>query len=253
MGVELSSLGINLNFAPVLDVDSNPQNPVIGARSFSQEPEAVAARACAFIEQMEAHGVRACGKHFPGHGDTRTDSHYELPVIEASAQVLRNRELKPFAAAIARGIGMIMTSHILFRELDNTFPATLSGRITRGLLREELGFQGVIVSDDVGMQAVSSLFEGRDAAERFLSAGNDMLMICAHWTDTERARVFARSILDAWRSGTLDRQSLERSHERIDIMLNQTAEHAVRELPNHTFRRNAGSGPLFSSETVEIM
>jgi beta-N-acetylhexosaminidase len=95
------------------------------------------------------------------------------------------------------------------------------------LLREELGFQGVILSDDIGMHAVSSLFEGRDAAERFLSAGNDMLMICAHWTDTERARALARSILDAWLSGTLDRQSLERSHERIDIMLNQTAQHAV--------------------------
>jgi beta-N-acetylhexosaminidase len=161
--------------------------------------------------------------------------------------------MKPFAAAIAGGIGMIMTSHILFRELDNTCPATLSPRIIKELLREELGFHGVIVSDDIGMRAVSSMFEDRDAAVRFLLAGNDMLMICAHWTDTERARVLARAILEARRSGELDCQTLERSHERIDTMLNHTAQHAVRKLPDDTFRRNAAAGPLFSSETVEVI
>ncbi len=253
MGLELSSLGINLNFAPVLDVDSNPQNPVIGARSFGQEPEIVAASACAFMKQMEANGVRACGKHFPGHGDTRTDSHHELPVIAASIQILRNRELKPFAAAIAGGIGMIMTSHILFKELDDKYPATLSRHIVHELLREELDFQGVIISDDIGMRAVSSLFEEADAAARFLSAGHDMLMICAHWTDTERARFLARGILEACRDGMLDSKILERAQDRIDEMLNRTAQHAVRELPFDVFRRHAEAGPLFSSETVEVI
>jgi beta-N-acetylhexosaminidase len=253
MGLELSSLGINLNFAPVLDIDSNPQNPVIGTRSFGREPATVAASACAFMEQMEAHGVRACGKHFPGHGDTRVDSHHELPVIEATSQVLRERELRPFAAAIAGGIGMIMTSHILFTELDDTCPATLSPRIIHGLLREDLGFQGVIVSDDIGMRAVSSMFEAGDAAVKFLKAGNDMLMICAHWTDTERARAFARAILDARRDGALDGHTLERSRERIEAMLDRTAQHTVRPLPDDAFSRHAGSGPLFSSATVEVI
>lgn len=252
MGIELSSLGINLNFAPVLDVDSNPHNPVIGARSFGSNPEIVATRACAFMEQMETHGVRACGKHFPGHGDTRTDSHRELPVIEASLGVLRERELKSFAAAIAGGIGMLMTSHILFRELDDTCPATLSRRVIHELLREELDFQGVVVSDDIGMRAASSLFEDGDAAARFLSAGNDMLTLCAHWTDTERARALAQAIIDARRNGMLDRRTLESAHERIDAMLSRTAQHSVRSLPDDVFRRHAKSGALFSSETVEV-
>ena len=253
MGLELSSLGINLNFAPVLDVDSNPQNPVIGAKSFGQEPEVVAASACAFVKQMEANGVRACGKHFPGHGDTRTDSHHELPIIDASIQTLRNRELKPFAAAIAGGIGMIMTSHILFKGLDDKWPATLSRHIIHELLREELGFQGVIVSDDIGMRAVSSMFEEADAGARFLSTGHDLLMICAHWTDTERARFLAHGILEACRDGTLAPEIQERAQERIDTMLNRTPQNAVRELPDDVFPRHAAAGPLFSSKTVEVI
>lgn len=253
MGLELSSLGINLNFAPVLDIDSNPQNPVIGMRSFGQQPEAVAASACAFMAEMEAHGVRACGKHFPGHGDTRADSHHELPIIEASLDILRQRELKPFAAAIEAGIGMIMTSHILFKELDDERPATLSRRIIQELLRDELGFQGVVVSDDIGMRAVSSMFEQGEAAVRFLSAGNDMLMICAHWTDTERARAFAQALIEARRDGRLDRQLLERAHQRIETMLDHTAQHVVSALPDEVFRLHAESGPGFSSPTVEVI
>ena len=253
MGLELGSLGINLNFAPVLDIDSNPQNPVIGMRSFGRVPEMVAARACDFMDRMEANGVRACGKHFPGHGDTRVDSHLDLPVIETASEALHEREMRPFAAAIERGLGMIMTAHIVFKALDDSRPATLSRRITQELLRTELGFRGVVVSDDIGMRAVSAMFENADAAAQFISAGNDMLMICAHWTDTERARLLARAIVEGRKNGSLDRRILDRAHERIDTMLGQTRQNSVRALPDEVFRSNAEIGPLFSSPTVEVI
>jgi beta-N-acetylhexosaminidase len=253
MGAELASLGFNLNFAPSLDIDSNPDNPVIGARSFARDAATVSTRGLTFLARMEANGVRGCVKHFPGHGDTRTDSHYDLPVIDAPPEVLRERELAPFRAAIASGIGMVMTSHILFRAFDASLPATLSERIVTGLLREELGFAGVVVSDDIGMNAISALFNDQEAAVRFLAAGNDMLTICSYWTDTERARGLARAIIDARRSGTLDRQALDASHARIEAMLAQTAQHGVRELAGSVFAEHAAAGPLFSSETAEIV
>jgi beta-N-acetylhexosaminidase len=253
MGVELASLGINLSFAPVLDIDSNPQNPVIGVRSFDQSPEGVIAKALAFSKEMEAHGVRACGKHFPGHGDTQVDSHYALPIITATIDELRSRELLPFAAAIAAGIGMIMTSHILFKAIDADFPATLSRRITHGMLRDELGFDGVIVSDDVSMRAVSGLFDNPDAACQFMAAGNDMMMICAHWADTERARPLAQRIVDARRTGELDARVLDRSCERISKMLAQTAQNDVRRLSSDDFDRHSRAGALFSEETAEVI
>jgi len=253
MGMELASLGINLNFAPSLDIDSKPDNPVIGARSFARDAATVAARGLAFLERMEKNGVRGCAKHFPGHGDTRTDSHYHLPVIDAPLKVLRARELAPFAAAIGAGIGMVMTSHILFKAFDASLPATLSERIVTGLLREEMGFGGVVVSDDIGMNAISALFNDREAAVRFLAAGNDMLTICSYWTDTERARGLARAIIDARRSGMLDPRALEVSHSRIDAMLGQTAQHGVRELAASVFAEDAAAGPQFQSETAEIV
>lgn len=253
MGIELASLGINLNFAPVLDIDSNPDNPVIGARSFGRTPEIVAARACEFMDRMQANGVRACGKHFPGHGDARVDSHRELPLIGAAAETLRAREIRPFAAAIAGGIGMIMTAHIVFEALDAEMPATFSRRITHDLLRAELGFGGVIISDDIGMHAVNNMFESADTAVRFMAAGNDMLMICAHWTDTERARLLARAMIDGRRNGTLDPRLLDRAHERIDSMLDKTKQNTVAELPDAAFRHNATVGPLFLEPTVEVV
>ena len=243
MGAELASLGINLNFAPSLDIDSNPDNPVIGARSFARDAETVSARGLAFLGRMEKSGVRGCVKHFPGHGDTRTDSHYDLPVIDAPPEVLRERELVPFKAAIMGGIGMVMTSHILFKTFDASLPATLSERIVTGLLREEIGFGGVVVSDDIGMNAISALFNDQEAAVRFLAAGNDMLTICSYWTDTERARGLARAIIDARRSGALDRRALDASHARIEAMLGQTAQHGVQELPEDVFRRSAAARP----------
>ncbi|AGK56704.1 glycoside hydrolase [Hyphomicrobium denitrificans 1NES1] len=253
MGAELASLGVNLSFAPVLDIDSNPKNPVIGARSFDTTVEGVVAKALAFARQMEAEGVRACGKHFPGHGDTQVDSHLELPVIDATLDALRRRELLPFAAAVDASFGMIMTSHILFKAIDPEWPATLSRKITHGLLREELGFEGVIVSDDVGMRAVSRLFDNPEMAVNFMAAGNDMLMICAHWADTERARLLAERLIEARRSGALASRDLDRSRARVAAMLRATPQNAVSPLSEDVFRRHAEVGALFSDETAEVI
>lgn len=253
MGVELASLGVNLSFAPVLDIDSNPENPVIGARSFDSTADGVIAKALDFFRALEANGVRACGKHFPGHGDTLVDSHLDLPVIGAKLDALRQRELLPFKAAVDAGFGMIMTAHILFTEIDPQWPATLSRRVTHGLLREELGFDGVIISDDVSMRAVSRLFDNPDMAVRFMTAGNDMLMICAHWADTERARPLARRLVEARRSGELDSRALDRSRDRVAAMLATTPQNGVAPLAEAVFRRHGQQGALFSDETAEVI
>ncbi|WP_245471982.1 glycoside hydrolase family 3 N-terminal domain-containing protein [Bradyrhizobium nanningense] len=215
MGSELASLGFNLNFAPVLDIHSNPANPVIGERAFGRTAEDVVKSMLPFTKAMERQGVRACGKHFPGHGDTQVDSHHEFPVVDLDLDQLKSRELLPFAAAIDGGIEMIMTSHILFRQLDSRNPVTLSRPITTGLLSEAMKFGGVIVSDDVGMRAMTGRLDTPDAGARFMAAGNDMLMICAHWTDTERARGLARSIVDGVDSGGLDAAVIAASGKRV--------------------------------------
>jgi beta-N-acetylhexosaminidase len=179
MGGELSSLGVNLTFAPVLDIDSNPANPVIGARSFGARSDQVVSASLAFMSAIENEGVLACGKHFPGHGDTDADSHYALPVLQQTMAALRKRELKPFIAAIHAGIPMIMTGHMFLPAIDHMEPVTLSPRFTRELLRDELGFAGVVTTDDIGMHAVSKIFEDPSAAVRAVSSGTDMLMVCS--------------------------------------------------------------------------
>ncbi len=253
MGRELASLGFNLNFAPVLDIHTNPSNPVIGARAFGSTPEAVIAAALPFMRAMQAEGVLACGKHFPGHGDTSVDSHLGLPTQGSDLDALRGRELAPFAAAVAAGIPMIMTSHILYPRIDAGAPVTLSRRFITSILREELGFAGVTVSDDIGMGAMKGFFETPDAATRFLAAGCDMLMVCAHFTEADRARGFARAILDAAADGRLDASLLARSRARIAGLLERAAPHPVRALADGVFEAHARAGALYRAQTVEVV
>jgi len=253
MGEELASLGVNLNFAPVLDINSNPQNPVIGARAFGATAEAVIGAALPFFKSMERHGVRGCGKHFPGHGDTKVDSHRALPVLDLDEAALEARELRPFRAAVASGIGMIMTSHILIPAIDPDHPVTLSPRLIAGLLRQKIGFGGVIVSDDVGMHAMDGRLDAADAGARFLAAGNDMLMICSHLTDTERARGFAGSMVQAIASGALDPSDIAASKKRIRTMLEATPQHTVRPLSDDVLASHRNAGTLFDADTVEVV
>ena len=177
VGEELAALGIGWNFAPVLDVHTNPQNPVIGNRAFGTTPAVVATHALAFWRGLRASGVLGCGKHFPGHGDTRTDSHLDLPVVNHPIERLRRIELAPFAAAARAGLDSIMTAHVLYPALDPDWPATLSRRILTDLLRGELGFTGVIVSDDLGMKAVADRHPIDELAVGAVAAGADVLLI----------------------------------------------------------------------------
>jgi beta-N-acetylhexosaminidase len=253
MGRELATLGVNLNFAPVLDIHTNPDNPVIGARAFGRTPEAVIAAALPFIEAMQAEKVLACGKHFPGHGDTSVDSHLGLPSQTLGLDALRARELKPFAAAIKAGLSMIMTSHILYPSIDPDTPVTLSRRFLTGILREELGFAGVAVSDDIGMGAMKGVFDQPESAVRLIESGCDMVMVCAHFTDSGRARGFAQAILAAINEGRLDPDILTRSRARVENLLANAATNEVQLLTESTFRDHAGAGALFEAATVEVI
>lgn len=239
MGTELASLGVNVSFAPVLDVDSNPKNPVIGRRAFGTTPPPVIESACRFVDGIERAGVLACGKHFPGHGDTETDSHFELPVLDADLATIRARELVPFEALVRHGIGMIMTAHILFPRIEPETPATMSRDLIEGVLRREMGFDGVVTSDDIGMHAVSRLFESPEATVRTINAGCDLIMVCSHRTDTARAYGFAEAILDGLRRGEIAEATLAASFERVERLLARAPCHAVRRLPDETLAGHA--------------
>ena len=209
---ELRAAGIDVNFAPVVDVDSNPANPVIGARSFSRDPQQVGACAAAFIRAMQDGGVAACAKHFPGHGDTHVDSHLDLPVLPHGLDRLSAVELPPFRDAIAAGVASVMTAHVVFEALDPGVPATMSARAVDGLLRRDLGFGGVIFSDDLEMKAIADRMDFGEACVRALEAGCDCLLVC-HELDRQRAAIAA--IAGAVRSGRLPHERIAQSHARL--------------------------------------
>lgn len=177
VAADLAKAGVDLNLAPVADVNSDPRNPVIGVRSFGADPELASRHVAAFTAAHEGAGVATCVKHFPGHGDTFTDSHLALPVVDVSLEVLRQRDLPPFRAAIEAGARTVMTSHILLPQVDAEVPATFSPRILGGLLRDELGFDGVIVSDALDMAGASGEIGIPAAAARALAAGCDLLCL----------------------------------------------------------------------------
>lgn len=178
MALELRALGFDLNFAPDADVDSNPDNPVIGDRSFGRDPASVGRHVTAFVRAHQEAGVVACAKHFPGHGDTHLDSHLALPTVELDVPELERRELVPFRAAVSAGVGSVMTAHIVFPAWDEEVPATLSPRIVQGVLRDRLGYDGLVFSDDLEMKAVHGRWPIADAAARMTSAGVDVLLCC---------------------------------------------------------------------------
>jgi beta-N-acetylhexosaminidase len=186
LGREVRAAGFDLDFAPVVDVDTNPQNPVIGDRAFSREPARVAEMGAALVRGLQGAGVAACAKHFPGHGDTAQDSHLELPRLPHGLERLRAVELPPFHAAVEAGVACVMTAHVVFEAVDADFPATLSPRAL-AVLREELGYPGVIVSDDLEMKAVAGRWSTEDAAQRAVEAGCDLLLACKTPEVVERA------------------------------------------------------------------
>lgn len=211
---QLRAAGVNFDLAPVLDVNSNPLNPVIGVRSFGDLPEEAAERAMGFMRGLLDGGVMACGKHFPGHGDTDTDSHIGLPRVDKSREQLEECELLPFRRAIEAGIPAIMSSHVLFPALEpEKLPATMSRRILTGLLREELGFGGVIISDCMEMDAVAKFYGTVNGAAAALKAGADI--VCISHT-AALARETAERLWQRYEAAEgEERRELERSGERI--------------------------------------
>jgi beta-N-acetylhexosaminidase len=178
LGRELRAVGIDLNLAPVLDVDTNPQNPVIGARALSSDPVWVGTLGVALGRGLEWEGVAACGKHFPGHGDTLVDSHRDLPRLAHERARLESVELSPFRAWVQAGLGAIMTAHILFDALDPDLPATLSKHVISGLLRGQLRYEGPVLSDDLEMRAIFDRQGPGAAAVLAVEAGVDVLLAC---------------------------------------------------------------------------
>ncbi|MBF0491978.1 MAG: glycoside hydrolase family 3 protein [Deltaproteobacteria bacterium] len=180
MARELCEVGFNLNYAPVLDVDTNPINPIIGDRAFSSDPRTVADCALKMIRGLREGGIIPCGKHFPGHGDTSKDSHFELPQVDQALKRLQTLELLPFAAAIQNKIEMLMTAHVMYPALDSEWPATLSKKIIGDLLRKQMGYEGVLISDDFNMKAIADRWGISEASVRFLEVGGDIVLVCRY-------------------------------------------------------------------------
>ena len=178
IGRELSAVGCNLNFAPMLDLHINPSSPVTMVRSFGSDPALVGWMGAAFLAGLAETGVLGCAKHFPGHGDTFVDPHKNLPVFHGTAERLDQVELVPFAAAIGAGVATIMTAHILLPKIDAEFPASLSRTMLTNTLRERMKFQGLILADDLGMGAITKRFAVGEASVATFSAGTDIAMLC---------------------------------------------------------------------------
>jgi len=226
IGAELRASGVRLNLAPDADVNSNPANPVIGVRSFGADPALVSRHTAAYVQSLQAQGVAACAKHFPGHGDTSVDSHLELPTVGCDEAQWRRVHLPPFVAAIGAGSRTVMTAHIRFPALDPSAPATLSRRILTDLLRGELGYTGVVITDALEMAAIAATYGAAASAPLALAAGADLLCLGAR--DGERMFLDSRdAIVSAVRAGTLPLARLEDAAARVEALHAWTADAPV--------------------------
>jgi beta-N-acetylhexosaminidase len=213
IGTELHDVGITLNLAPDVDVNSSDQNPIIGTRSFGTDPALVARHTTAAVTGLQSAGVAACAKHFPGHGATVADSHEELPTVDASLDVLRERELPPFVAAIEAGARAVMTAHIRVPALTGDLPATLSRRVLTDLLRDQLGFTGAVLTDALEMRGACGDIGIPQAAVRALAAGADVLCIGAK-VDADLVAATAAAVVAAVREGRVPGSRLEQAAQR---------------------------------------
>jgi beta-N-acetylhexosaminidase len=216
LAAELKAVGVSLDYTPVLDILTNPKNPVIGDRALAERAEDVARLGRAIIETLQGEGVAACGKHFPGHGDTGTDSHFELPIVEHPPDRLEAVEFAPFRAAIEAGVSSIMTAHILVPAIDEERPATLSPAIVDGLLKKKLGFQGLVLSDDLEMKAISSRYGVPEATLAAIAAGCDAVLMCG--TSQEPQAAALEGLIRAVEQDTLPIKRVEDAlarHRRV--------------------------------------
>lgn len=222
MARELRAAGVNLNFAPMLDLATNPNSPVTSGRSFGRDPQHVAQMGCAFLRGLQAEGVLACAKHFPGHGDTAIDPHLDLPRFEGTRERLMAQELVPFAAAIRAGVPLIMTAHILLPRIDSAWPASLSRELLQSILRNQLGFDGIILADDLGMGAIGRHYENGESVVQSLQAGTDIAMLCHDWAAVAPAlEAVAQALASCTPSGRQEKNKIDprlafQSHLRIE-------------------------------------
>ena len=228
LGQELRSVGIDIDFAPVLDVYSNPDNTVIGDRAFGSEPQRVAEFGCALAAGLRAAGVLPCGKHFPGHGATVIDSHDDLPYDERDRATLEEVDLPPFQAAIAQEIELLMTAHVVYPAFDPQQPASLSSIMMNDLLRKRLGFRGVIVSDDLEMGAIVRHSSVAAAAVQALGAGADLLLVCQ---SLEHARSARDACWQALQRGVLTEERVTEAQRRVGRLRKRIADRAPLSLP----------------------
>lgn len=213
MGLELRAVGINLDFAPCADIFSNPKNTVIGDRSFGTDPELVARHVSAMIRGYVKSDVITCSKHFPGHGNTLLDSHYDLPVeSESNWNTLDQRELVPFKKAVKSRTDMVMTAHIKYPHVDSQWPATLSKKIISEKLREELRYRGFIITDDLGMKAMADNYGAEEIPVLALEAGVDFLLYC---NEPHTPPIAVDAITDALVQGRLSESAMRQNHQRI--------------------------------------
>jgi beta-N-acetylhexosaminidase len=218
LGREMRSVGINMDYAPVLDVNTNPQNPIIGLRALSDEPEWAAKLGVAFMHGFREAGVIAVGKHFPGHGDTSQDSHLTLPSVDRNAETLESVELIPFQAAIDNGLDVIMTAHVIYKAWDEKTPATFSVPIIKNLLREKMGFQGLIMSDDLEMKAVQDHIPFESYPTLGTEAGIDLFLICH---DTDKVKALLKQMDRDVSAGKIPPATIESSFQRILAVKNR--------------------------------
>ncbi|MFJ6794459.1 glycoside hydrolase family 3 protein [Streptomyces sp. NPDC091268] len=215
LGRRLAECGVNLNWAPSADVNSNPDNPVIGVRSFGADTHLAARHTAAYVEGLQAAGVAACTKHFPGHGDTNVDSHHALPRIDVDLDTLQARELIPFKAAIEAGTKAVMSAHILVPALDPARPATLSPQILTGLLRKELGYEGLIVTDGMEMHAIAGTYGIERGSVLAIAAGADAICVGGGLADEATVLRLRDALVAAVRAGTLPQERLAEAAARV--------------------------------------
>ncbi|MBI2844326.1 MAG: beta-N-acetylhexosaminidase [Armatimonadetes bacterium] len=209
---ELKAIGVNFNFAPCVDVNSNPSNPIIGVRSYGESPDLVAELSAAAIKGYQNSGIIACAKHFPGHGDTSVDSHLQLPAVLHGKDRIESVELVPFRTAIHAGVDSIMITHIMFSAFDIERPATLSNRIITGLLRGQMGFSGVVITDCLEMKAISENYHPAEVGVLAVQAGADILLAC-HTLSYQRE--MREGLLRAVRDGQIPESRIDESVGRI--------------------------------------
>ncbi|MFF9035116.1 glycoside hydrolase family 3 protein [Streptomyces sp. NPDC014892] len=222
LGRRLAECGVTFNWAPSADVNANPSNPVIGVRSFGADPELVARHTAAYVTGLQAAGVAACTKHFPGHGDTAVDSHLSLPRIDADRSLVDTRDLAPFRAAIAAGSRAMMSAHILVPALDPDLPATLSRGILTGLLRDDLGYDGLIVTDGMEMQAIAGTYGIEHGSVLALAAGADAICVGGGLADDDTVRRLRDALVTAVRTGELPEERLADAANRVRALARWT-------------------------------